>query len=459
MNAALKVAVPRKDTGDNKVTLGDGLHQLVRERTTVTDAGHAAVSHDAKAKFLQRREETTVLEVARDDTRTRGQAGLDKILHRKPGLDGVLGKESRREHDRRVTGVGARSDGRDHDVTVAKLVLLAPVLKVDDSTLLLLRDGESLEPDLGAEAALKISLHISQGDVVLGALRAGQAGHDRGQVQAHYGRIVGGRSGLLEGPEQLLGAEIRLHVSKLLLGAAGLAEVADGSLVHREEAHGGAVLRGHVGQGGTVLDGETFEPLPKVLYKLTDAAVGAQVGGDREYEIGGGGARGELAHELVPHHLREDHADLLTTHDGLSLQPPNAPTADAQSVDHGGVGVGANHRVRVEEAVLVEHRASQELKVHLVHDARPGGHDAESLKGLRAPLEEAEALVVTFHLDLLVALYRSGVPAGHVHLHRMVNHQIHRNQRVDLLRFVSQGAHRLPHSRQVHHGRHARKVL
>ena len=41
------------------------------------------------------------------------------------------------------------------------------------------------------------------------------------------------------------------------LGAAGAAEVVDRFVVDREEAHGGAVFGGHVGDGGAVGQAES----------------------------------------------------------------------------------------------------------------------------------------------------------------------------------------------------------
>lgn len=62
----------------------------------------------------------------------------------------------------------------------------------------------------------------------------------------------------------------------------------------------------------------------------------------------------------------------------------------------------------------------------LVDDACSGRHDGQVLERLGAPLEELEALLVAFKLNLRVLLGGAG-DARVVHLHRVVNHQVHRH--------------------------------
>ena len=91
-------------------------------------------------------------------------------------------------------------------------------------------------------------------------------------------------------------------------------------------------------------------------------------------------------------------------------------------------------------------------------DAGGGRHDAEVGEGLLAPAQELVALAVAVELDLRVALQRLR-RAEHVHLHRVVHHQVHRHQRVDAPRVAAQPLHRRAHGGQVHHGGNAGEVL
>ena len=121
--------------------------------------------------------------------------------------------------------------------------------------------------------------------------------------------------------------------------------------------------------------------------------------------------------------------------------------------DHG-VGVGAGRT-----AVLArEDHAGEVLEVDLVDDAGAGRHHLEVPERLLAPAQERVALAVALELDLGVAGERV-MGAEPVDLDGVVDHQLHRGQRVDLRGVAPEGAHRVAHRGEVHHRRHPREVL
>jgi hypothetical protein len=77
--------------------------------------------------------------------------------------------------------------------------------------------------------------------------------------------------------------------------------------------------------------------------------------------------------------------------------------------------------------------ARQVLEVHLVHDAGAGRHDAQPAHRLLPPAQELVALLVALVLELDVAAER-GQLAVRVHLHRVVDDEVARAQRVHVLR-------------------------
>ena len=93
------------------------------------------------------------------------------------------------------------------------------------------------------------------------------------------------------------------------------------------------------------------------------------------------------------------------------------------------VRVGADQRVGIQHAVLLEHAARQELEVHLVADAEPRRDDPQAVEGLRSPLEEPIALAVAVELHLHVEAERV-VPAEVVDLHRVIDHEIDGDRRL-----------------------------
>jgi hypothetical protein len=75
----------------------------------------------------------------------------------------------------------------------------------------------------------------------------------------------------------------------------------------------------------------------------------------------------------------------LAEHSGFRFDAAHAPTDDAEAVDHGGVGVGADEGVGVEDLVFIEDAFGKILKVNLVDDADAGGDDVEGVEGLLSP--------------------------------------------------------------------------
>ena len=459
VNTTLEVTVTRQNSGGNQVTVGDGLSNLRGDVTGVTDTGHATVTDDGVTQLVEVGLESGLFQVPGDNTGTGGERGLDVGLDGQTSLDGLLGEDTSSQHDGRVRGVGARGDGRDDDVTVGHLDLLALIVELDDGGLLLLGDIESLEADLVVQALLELGGESGESDTILGPLGSSQRGDNRAKVQGQVRGVLGGLGGSLEGAEELLGLQVLLNVGDLLLRAASLDEVLDGGLIDGEETHGGSVLGGHVGESGTVLDGHGLQTITKVLDELADTSVLPQLLSDSEDQIGGGGTRGELALQLEPNNLGEDHGDLLTAHDGLSLQTTNTPSTDTETVDHRGVRVGTDNRVRVQKTVLVKDGATEELQVDLMNNTGTRGDNEEIVKGLSTPLQEAETLVVPLHLNFLILLEGSLVPSRLVDLDGVIDDKIDRDKRVDLLGVTTQVLHGLTHSGQIDNSRDTGEIL
>ena len=119
-------------------------------------------------------------------------------------------------------------------------------------------------------------------------------------------------------------------------------QVAEGLVVDREDRGGGAELGAHVADRGAVGQRHRADALAVELDELADHAVLAQHLGDREHDVGGGGAGRDLAGELEADDARDEHRDRLAEHGRLGLDAADAPAEHAQAVDHRGVRVGAD---------------------------------------------------------------------------------------------------------------------
>jgi hypothetical protein len=93
-----------------------------------------------------------------------------------------------------------------------------------------------------------------------------------------------------------------------------------------------------------------------------------------------------------------------------------------------------------------------------VADAGVGRHHLEVVERFLAPAQERVALAVALELELGVAL--EGEALGeHVHLDRMVDHELDRHERVDLAGVAAEILHGVAHRGEVHDRRHPGEVL
>ncbi len=87
-----------------------------------------------------------------------------------------------------------------------------------------------------------------------------------------------------------------------------------------------------------------------------------------------------------------------------------------------------------------------------------GGTTWKLLNASLAPAEERVALAVARELELRVQRERVGAPEV-VHLHRVVDDELDRLQRVDAIGVAAERDDRVAHGRQIDHARHAGEVL
>ena len=313
---------------------------------------------------------------------------------------------------------------------------------------------------VGREGFAEAVLRARHRDAVLRALRAGERGHDRREIELEplavlrlVGRVV---------PEPLL-LGVGLHELEKLAGPPRELEVAKRLCVDREDRARAAELRGHVPDRGPVGERQVRQARAVELHELAHHTMSAEHLGHGQHEVSGGRSFLELAGQLEADHLRYQHRHGLPEHRGLGLDPADTPSQHAQAIDHRGVRVGADQRVgigagRVGRILVDEHDPREVLEVHLVDDAGVGRDNAEVLERALAPPQEGVALLVSLEFELGVALERPRGPE-HVDLYGVVDHQLSRHQRIDLGLIAPQLAHRLPHRGEVDDRRDAGEVL
>src|SRR5437762_12810999 len=97
--------------------------------------------------------------------------------------------------------------------------------------------------------------------------------------------------------------------------------------------------------------------------------------------------------------VRRQKVDRFTKHSRLGLDAADAPSDDAESIDHRRVRVGTDDRVGIVDALFFDHTAREIFEIHLMDDADARRHHLKSAKRLRSPFEKLITLRVTLELD------------------------------------------------------------
>ena len=264
--------------------------------------------------------------------------------------------------------------------------------------------------------------------------------------------------------EQALFFVIGLDQRHQFLITSAEPQIAQRLFVDREDAAGGAVFGRHIAYGRAIGKWQVVQTRAEELNELAHHSFLAQHLGHGQHEVGCGRALAQLALDAEADDLRDEHGNGLSEHGRLGLDTADAPSQNAQSVDHGGVRVGADQRVGICQRLVGftlrsdKDDASKVFKINLVDDAGVRRHDGEVLERRLAPAEKCVAFLVALKLQLGVELQRLRC-AELIHLHRVIDHQLGRLQRIDQLGIATQGLHCVAHGGEIDHGGNAGEVL
>ena len=293
-------------------------------------------------------------------------------------------------------------------------------------------------------------------DMILGAFRASDAWGDRGEIEFEVHAVV---ALALDGDApEFLGFVVIFESGDLSGGSPGADEVGDGFFVDAEEAHGGAVFGGHIGDGGAIDHGERAGTWAVEFDELADHLGFAKDLGDVEDDIGGGDAFGDGADEVNADDFWGEEIDWLAEHPGFGFDAADAPTDDPEAVDHRGMGVSADEGIWVIDAIFFEDTFGEIFEIHLVDDADSWWDDAESFEGLLAPLEEHVAFTISFKFEVEIFFEGGGV-AKEVDLDGVIDHEIDGDEGFDHFGVAAEASDGRAHGGEIDEEGDAGEVL
>ena len=247
------------------------------------------------------------------------------------------------------------------------------------------------------------------------------------------------------------------------LHTAGLAQIGERFVIDGKERGSRAVLRRHVGDRCSVGQGQGRKAVTGELDERAHDAMRTEHVADDQDQICGGRAAWQVAGQANANDAWHRLVERLAKEDGLGFDAADAVAKHAEPVDHRGVGVGPDERVRKGDRgavlVLASHDDLGEVfEVYLVDDACAGRDDAQAVERGLCPAQQLVALRVALVLALHVERERVGGPET-IDLHRVVDDQVGRHQRLDACRVSADRGHRVAHCGEIDDGRNPGEVL
>ena len=429
MNTAVEVAVTGQYGGGVQVAVDDFLlnHRVQRAGHTVT--GSTGEGHNAKAQLFQFRQQARFFQVQLGHFGARRERRLHPGLTDQAQFVGFFRQQPRRYHVARVGRVGTGGNGGNDHRTIGHQAL--SFLRLGCVQI----DGNAFGFQISGRQT---------------GVRVGRASHvaaNAGQVEAQHALVLRGCQ-RIRPQASLFG--VLFHQGDLLRLTAGQFQVIDGLFVDVEHGRRRAVFRCHVGDGGTVTDGQAGRTLTEELDIGTHHALFAQEFGQCQHDVGGSNARLTLAGQLDTHDIRKTHHGRMAEHHGFRFQTAHTHGNNAQRIDVRGVRIGTDAGIREGHAVLHLNHRRHFLQVDLVHDAVTGRNHVDVIERGFGPVNKVETVFVAAFFDVTVFLERVRIETAAFNGQRVVDDQLGLYHRVYFRRVTAFGRDGVTQAGQIH---------
>jgi hypothetical protein len=137
--------------------------------------------------------------------------------------------------------------------------------------------------------------------------------------------------------------------------------------------------RGHIRDCGSVSDRQIVETIAKKFNKLTNNAVFSKHFYNGQDQICRSGCLEQVSGQFEAYGLRHQQRNGLAQHRRFRFYSTNAPTVQAKAINHSGVRVGANQRVRIQQTATIslpfENNVRKVLQVDLMNNTSSQWHN------------------------------------------------------------------------------------
>ena len=433
VNAAVEVAVTRQNGRSVQVARHHFILDDRIKRARHAVARSAGKCHHAEAQLFQLGHQTRFLQIQFHGFRTGCQRRFHPGFTRQTETVRIARDQAGSDHVARIVRVGAAGDGGDDDGAVRHL-----------ARLVFHHAGDTPRSQFRRRHA------------VMRIRRPRDIAHDGRQVKRQHALVL--RVDQAVGPQARFFG-IQFDQFHQLIVAACQFQVLDGLRVDVEHGGRGAKFRRHIGNRGTVAQGQVRCSLAVEFQVGRDDLLLAQKFRQRQHRIRGRDARLRFARQLDADDVGQTHPRGAAQHHAFRFQAAHADGDHAQRVDHRRMRIRADQGVGIGHAILHLDHGRHALEVNLVQDAIPRRDHVDVFKGFLGPVDEVETVFIATVFDGAVLGEGIGVKAAAFDGQRMVDHQLRGHHRVDQGRVAALGCDGVTQAGQVDQGSLAQDVM
>jgi len=158
------------------------------------------------------------------------------------------------------------------------------------------------------------------------------------------------------------------------------------------------------------------------------------------------------------HHIRSQEINRLSEHPRFGFDTSDTPSNHSKSIDHGRVRIGTHQSIGIIYLAGIQYAFCKVFQINLMDDSDTWWNHLEGIKSLHPPFQELVSFPVSSEFLVQIAIH--GVSGScEIHLDRVVDDQIDRNERLDDFWILIQTIDGRTHCGKINQQGDSREVL